>query len=139
MNLDRQTVKYIREQIQQTLDTYFSERKRFKIEVGSATFTDSDVTFKVNLATIGKNGEVKDKSAEDFKRAAFAYGMKPEDLGKSFMSGGVRYTITGLKRGSRRYPILAQRSDGKSYKFPADVVRLHLGYKVANTFSFPRR
>ena len=135
MNLDRQTVKYIREQIQQTLDTYFPERKRFKIEVGNATFTDSEVTFKVNFATIGKNGEVKDKSAEDFKRAAFAYGLKPEDLGKSFVTAGVQYTITGLKRSSRRYPILAKRSDGKQYKFPADMVKLHLDSK----YKSPRR
>ena len=61
--------------------------------------------------------------AQDFKLMATAFGLKADDLGRQFQSRGWVYTITGLKPGAPKFPIIADRIDGKSFKFPASVVK----------------
>jgi hypothetical protein len=72
--------------------------------------------------------EVIDK-AEDLKKDKFesycpVCGLKPEDFGRIFIVGGKQYKIVDVKPNNRKYPVIAQRlSDGKSFKFPVDVVK----------------
>jgi hypothetical protein len=99
------------------------ERHGLKIQTGRATFSAECATFKVEVATIGQSGTVQTKEASAFKQLAQAYGLKAEHLGASFDQGGKTYTITGLKTKAHAYPILAKGQDGKTYKFPVEMVR----------------
>ena len=82
------------------------------------------ITFEA--ATIGETGEIHSREAIDFKELCGLYGLKPEDLGKTFSSyTGEVYKIIGLKSNSRKFPVLVKKlSNGKKYKVPdAMVVR----------------
>ena len=128
--MDRATVKRIRDVLQTALESLDVEPEigqKIGFRVGNASFTDSVVTFKVEAATFGENGEKNSKAAEDFKRCAFLWGLSPDDLGKQAEVNGKLVTIVGCKPRSKKYPILARdEKNGKTYKFSATSVKLGL-------------
>jgi hypothetical protein len=88
----------------------------------------------VEVALVGKDGEAKTKEAESFKLFATAYGLKGEDFGKSFKSNGHTYKICGLKTKSGKYPVLAEREDGRKFKFGAEHIKLVLNNPFFSRF-----
>lgn len=122
MNIDRATVKDLREQIQQVIDSNLKV-EGLSIHVGNATFTPNNVVFKVECSTT-KDGVVMDKDADNFKRCAFLFGLKEEWFGQTFKYGEKTFKIVGLraKRGTK-YPVIAENEAGKRFKFPADFVK----------------
>lgn len=64
-----------------------------------------------------------DTARENFERCAQWFELKPEDYGRAFLCNGTAYTISGIDMGRPKFPISGKRaSDGKGFKFPADVV-----------------
>ncbi len=96
------------------------------LKLGSGTFTPGHATFKLEISTVGESGEVNTKEADDFKRCAHLYGLKPEHLGQTFFQGGREFVVVGCKPRSSSYPILAKNAiNGKTYKLSAkDVARV---------------
>jgi hypothetical protein len=123
--MEKQAVKDLREKIQKVLND--AKIEGFVLKVGNATYGETSAMFKLEASKIGDNDEVQDRSAENFKRMALLYGLNPEDLGKTFTTAQQTYTIVGLNPKSRKFPVIAKRSDGKTFKFPIDVIRLKLG------------
>lgn len=130
MTFDRQTVKDTRNRLQTALDTIAADIG-CQIKVGNASYEPdgSACSFKIECAVIGEDGTAKTREATDFGHYAEQYGLKPEDLGKSFTNHNGTYTIIGCKPRSHKFPILGRRADGKVFKFPAVMVRLGLGGK----------
>jgi hypothetical protein len=129
--IDRELVKNLRGQIQDAIERWWDQGgenlfPKMEFRVGNATFTESNVTFKIEVALVGENGEVKSKEAESFKKFAVVYGLKEEDFGKSFKSNGHTYKICGLKTKSGKYPVIAERDNGRRFKFGAEYVKLML-------------
>lgn len=133
--MNRQKCQRIRERLNEVFATVADDLKKefgIKVSVGGGRYSDSEVgqaTFKLEVAEFGAGGSVETKEMAAFKREAQFYGLKAEDLGKSFVSRGEKFTICGLKPRSRKYPILAKNSRNKTYKFNAGDVRRYLGYK----------
>ena len=127
--IDRIVVRNLRDRIQEVLDKEkqfinMSCAGDYSIHVGNATFTESNITLKVEVSLVGKNGEVKTKDAEYFKTYAILCGLQSEDLGKIFHSNGHAYKIVGLKTNSGKYPVIAEREDGKKFKFGLEYIKL---------------
>jgi hypothetical protein len=124
MKIDRDTVRAIRQQINDALAP-IGKSLGVTVEVeGSATFTASNINFKVVVAKTTKDGVVLTKEAEAWKRLASMYGLDPEALGKTFTYGGKEYKITGLATRRGRFPVQADRvSDGRGFKFPVEAVK----------------
>lgn len=94
---------------------------------GGGRYDSSTFTFKVECSLIGADGEVRSKEAEDFKRFATSYGLKPDHFGKTFKTwDGEEFTICGLNTRARKNPIHAKNRRGKTYVFPANQVVAHL-------------
>ena len=82
------------------------------------------VAFKLQATETDEDGNVITAEAQEFMRCAVAFGLKPEDLGRAFTTSNGTYVVAGLKSRNRKYPVLAtSKSNGKTYKFPADVVK----------------
>ncbi len=105
--------------------------KKLDMEIqvgGSMSFTDTTITVKLvanlpNAAT----GAIESVEAKDFKTNTWKWGLQQTDLGREFTHGGDTFVIIGAKPKSGKFPILANRRDtGKTYKFPADLIRLKL-------------
>ena len=123
-----EVLKQIREEVNALLKP-LEEKFSVKMELGRATYSHNNFTFKLEGSRIGDDGSVVTKEAEAFKMLAKMYGLEAEDLGKTFKTQGKEFTITGLSTKSNKFPIQAKGSDGKSYKFPAESVKLFLGRK----------
>lgn len=120
--MDKQKCKTVSEAIMAALAVIESEHD-VKFSRGSATYGSHDFSIKISATDTGENGEVFDLAAEEFTQYANLVGLKPEDLGKVFRSGGKGFVVAGLKLKNRKMPVLAT-SGGKTYKFTAeDIVR----------------
>jgi hypothetical protein len=126
MSFTRADVRDLREELEAHLAT-FAKEKGMAIKVGSARFLDNNITYKMEVSGQNDQGEIVSKEVEDFGRYCIRYGLKPDDLNKTFVSRGEEFQITGLKPRNHKYPILATRlKDGKQYKFPAEDVRVNV-------------
>jgi len=123
ISIDRPTAKHIATEIETALADV-AQRLGVKITVGGTRFTEQNAKIKIEVATISSDGQVRSEAAENFGVYAYRYGLKPEDMGKTFSWMGNSYEISGCSPRSHKYPILAKRlSDGKTYKFAAKLVR----------------
>jgi hypothetical protein len=121
--LDRRALQILREDLQAALKVV-SDKHGIQIEVGRATFTPKNATFKVEIATVSEDGTANTQEATNFIQFCSLYDLKPEHLGAEFTFRGDRYKVAGLASGrSHKFPILADRiPDGKTFKFPAESV-----------------
>jgi len=123
----------------------FSEiEKRFNIKInvcGGGSFDPTEAgggTFKIEAVPI-VDGTAKPKGQLDFERYADQYGLEPSDFGRTFLSRGREFRISGLVTRRYKMPINAERvSDGKGYMFGADTVCRALG-KTSMQTVIPRR
>lgn len=130
-SFDKPTLNILRAKLAAALKEV-ADSTGLKIEVGSCRFNSNIASFKLEVATVGQNGQVNSREAEAFKREAHFFGLQPTDLGRSFRSGGHTYKITGLKPNSPRFPVLATRMDGKGFKFPSDSVKAFLASSISS-------
>lgn len=120
--LSKDKVRAIRSQLEPFLDV-IGEELNLKLTLCSCTYREV-IMFKLEVAPIDAEGKSRSKMADDFEIHARGYGLKAEDLGRTFTFSGSLHTIEGAKPRSKRYPILCRRKDdGKLYKFPADAIR----------------
>jgi len=97
------------------------------VRKGNGTYDDSTFTFKVECALIGADGGVKSKTAEDFKKYATMYGLKPTDFGRTFKTrDGKEFTICGLNTKASKNTIHAKNVKGATFVFPSEQVKKHL-------------
>ena len=120
--INRNLIEKVRDDIRPFLEP-IGEKHGINLELGRCSYSSGNFTLKLEGSLVGDDGVVLTKEAEDFKKYAHWHGLVPEDLGKSFQSQGVVYTITGLKTRAKKYPITAQASNGGSYKFAAGSVK----------------
>lgn len=120
--MDRKTVRELRPRLEEALEV-LAEETGLVITVGSASYSDIGVTFKVSLTeeVAGSEG-----MPADFQRNARVYGFDPEKLWQmDFGSRGETFTVVGINTRRRKYPISAIRKrDGASFKFPASTIGL---------------
>lgn len=130
-NFDRTNIQALRPPIEDALKN-LATKYGISVKLGNASFSPSSVTFKLELATISADGLVCSKEVQDFKNYASMFGLKPDDLGKTFKDiNGEVYTIVGAKLHSQKYPILVESaSSGKRFKFPERRVQLGLKLQV---------
>ena len=109
-----------------------AEELGVSISLGNARYSAAQATFKFDINTIGEDGEVFDKYAEDFKTYAKLFDLEPEHLGKEFYANRDRYVITGLNMRAKKFPVLAKSlNSGKTYKFAADIVKFRIMQQAA--------
>lgn len=120
--MDKQRANEIRTIAQATLDALGTEIG-MKISIKNGTFDAGQITFKVEFAEIGESGMAETKEVTDFRNYASSYGLKADDLGRQFTMRGESFEVCGLKPRARKMPILAKRTDGRTFKFAADDVK----------------
>ncbi len=121
MQINKVLINQLRQDIESALSDV-CEAHGLDIALGHCRYGKENAQFKLEVAIIGEDGEVRNAEAMAFEQSARRYGLQPEDLGKMFTYQGKRYSIAGLKTNRPKFPILATRADGKSYKFPSDIV-----------------
>ena len=122
---DRPAVRAVMDECEEALKAV-ADRHGLKLVRKSCSYLGNEcpVAFKLQTVVTDVSGEVVTSEAQDFKRCAVLFGLKPEDLGREFVSPqGKRFKICGAKPRNRKYPILAKCvTTGRVYKFPEDQV-----------------
>ncbi len=118
---DRSTCRDVSERIAKALAP-LAQELGVSITPRGGSYGPGHYTLKVEVATIATDGKVRTKQSEDFQTLAKLYGMSPNDLGRTFRSGGKEYTIAGLAPRKRARPIIAS-CGGREYCFAAEDVK----------------
>ena len=71
MMLNRKIVKDLRDKLQATLES-FQDQSDFDVNVGNASYNDTEVTFKVNLRMKGAKTQ-SEKDLENFAELLVVY------------------------------------------------------------------
>jgi len=124
MLLNRKSVKDLRG----VLDNVLKDNQRleqFDVEVGSANFNDTEVTFKINLRMKG----AKSQSEKDLE---FYGNMDNLDLTKVAKLDGKDFSLSGFRRKARTKPYLIQDlKNGGEYIITTDTAKKYFGKEVA--------
>ena len=130
--IDRKALQHLRGVIDSALEE-LSNKQGWGIELKLANGTYNGTTnghYKLSLNLIDDSGAVMTEEAEDFKRYAELYGLKPEWLGEIFTYSSVRqggtpetYKIIGFKARARKRQILTEHIEsGRRVVWPAKNV-----------------
>jgi hypothetical protein len=119
MELTRNVVRNIASDVESALAD-IAAKYNVVIERGGASFTSDNATLKLKISTISADGVINSAEATDFNTYKTVYGVT-KNLGESFYHNGTKYTITGLKPRSKKYPVIATNGS-RSYKFPISTI-----------------
>lgn len=99
-----------------------------KVVVGGARYSDSTVTFKVDLNIVAENGVVHDRYRDEYTQLARIYGLDPEWIDREFTDRtGTKFRISGLNTRKRKFPVIVARvTDGKKFLYNIDTIRFAL-------------
>ena len=107
------------------LDNVLNDNERleqFDVEVGSASFSDTEVTFKLSVKVKGS----KPKEERDLEEYLSVFGTrwdKDRIVNYSAHNNNMDLKLVGYKRANRKYPFILQDVKTlKRYKFPTDWV-----------------
>ena len=127
INLNKQTVRELRDQLQAVLDKnapmQSSMLADLDIQIGNASFMDTEVTFKLSVKVKGS----KPKDERDLEDYLSIFGTrldKDRIVNYSAHNNNMDLKLVGYKRANRKYPFILQDVKTlKRYKFPTDWVK----------------
>ena len=127
--MDRATAKELHDDMMAALQPV-AEKHGMEIVKAGGNISPTVFLAKFEVCEVSNDGVAQTRERTDFAEHANSFGLKPGDLGRTFISNGIRYTIVGLKPGRSKYPIIGETATGKRYKFSADKVAAALAVKV---------
>ena len=127
INMNKQTVRELRDQLQVILDKHAPMQSSMladlDIQIGNASFVDTEVTFKLSVKVKGS----KPKEERDLDHYLSVFGTrwdKDRIVNYSAHNNNMDLKLVGYKRANRKYPFILQDVKTlKRYKFPTDWVK----------------
>ena len=134
INLNKQTVRELRDQLQTVLDKYAPMQSSMladlDIQIGNASFVDTEVTFKLSVKVKGS----KPKEERDLEEYLSVFGTrwdKDRIVNYSAHNNNMDLKLVGYKRANRKYPFILQDVKTlKRYKFPTDWVNANFSIEA---------
>ena len=129
INLNKQTVRELRDQLQTVLDKnapmQSSMLADLDIQIGNASFVDTEVTFKLSVKVKGSKPK-EERDLEEYMSVMSRWGDnwdKDRIVNYSAHNNNMDLKLVGYKRANRKYPFILQDVKTlKRYKFPTDWV-----------------
>ena len=124
--LNTRIVKELRDTLQRCLDHKLSEiaswvDNGYDVTVGNASFSDDEVTFKLNL-------KIKGDKSQSQKDLEIYGGMDNLDLTKIAKLDGKDFSLSGFRRKARTKPYLIQDlKNGGEYIITTEVAKKYFG------------
>lgn len=126
INLNKQTVRELRDQLQAVLDKHAPMQSSMladlDIQIGNASFVDTEVTFKLSVKVKGSKPK-EERDLEDYLSMFGTRWDKDRIVNYSAHNNNMDLKLVGYKRANRKYPFILQDVKTlKRYKFPTDWV-----------------
>jgi hypothetical protein len=117
MQINKEVVKNLRTEIQDMFDNRLDHWDDLVAHVGNASFSDTEVTFKLSVKVKGS----KPKEERDLEDYLNFYAELDKDRIVKYREMDLK--LVGYKRANRKYPFIVQDVKTlKRYKFPTDWV-----------------
>ena len=134
INMNKQTVRELRDQLQVILDKHAPMQSSMladlDIQIGNASFVDTEVTFKLSVKVKGS----KPKEERDLEEYLSVFGTrwdKDRIVNYSAHNNNMDLKLVGYKRANRKYPFILQDVKTlKRYKFPTDWVNANFSIEA---------
>lgn len=117
---DRATILNLQQRILETLAP-LGEELGIQITGGDSRFSASQASVAFSLALTPRDGLTAEQ--REFNQLAPAFGLTAEHYHHPLTRGGTRYRLIGFKPRNRKYPIIAENSEGTRYKLPLDAIQ----------------
>ena len=126
INLNKQTVRELRDQLQTVLDKHAPMQSSMladlDIQIGNASFVDTEVTFKLSVKVKGSKPK-EERDLDDYLSMFGTRWDKDRIVNYSAHNNNMDLKLVGYKRANRKYPFILQDVKTlKRYKFPTDWV-----------------
>ena len=126
INMNKQTVRELRDQLQVILDKHAPMQSSMladlDIQIGNASFMDTEVTFKLSVKVKGSKPK-EERDLEDYLSMFGTRWDKDRIVNYSAHNNNMDLKLVGYKRANRKYPFILQDVKTlKRYKFPTDWV-----------------
>jgi len=119
-SITRSTCTELREQLIKSINL---TNKNLAKQIGAMRYSENKITVKIEFNLIDENGIAFSQVKVDLERYAKLDGLT-DALGKTWVSNGQHFILTGYKVRSRKYPYVAKCvENGKSYKFTKNTVK----------------
>ena len=127
INMNKQTVRELRDQLQVVLDKHAPMQSSMladlDIQIGNASFVDTEVTFKLSVKVKGSKPK-EERDLEDYLSVFGTRWDKDRIVNYSAHNNNMDLKLVGYKRANRKYPFILQDVKTlKRYKFPMDWVK----------------
>lgn len=121
MNLTREQVRELTDDLREVLEKHFVGKHNLKITGIKGTYSQN--TFEPKISMISAN--IEDQRAE-FDKKALWFGLEGK-YGAQFTYEGDVYRIIGINERAKKMPIKTIRlKDGINFKFSAELVRRNI-------------
>ena len=132
--LNSDAMQLIRSQVEMALERIGNDLG-VSLTLGRGSYAPRQGTgrFTMDVSSAAQDGSIVTKEGKLLDQFAVALGLPMDVRGKTFMQKGHLFTITGYAPRSTRFPILADRADGKVFKFPISSVKLHLNVPIKSS------
>ena len=123
MQINKPIVQNIRGKLQNLLEENVGSHmlEDYDVHVGNASFTDTEVTFKLSVKVKGSKPK-DEKDLEEYISMISKWGTNL-DKDRVVNYRGMDLKLVGYKRANRKYPFILQDVKTlKRYKFPTDWV-----------------
>ena len=127
MQLNKDIIREIRSRLQDLIDenTGLHMLDNFEIHVGNASFSETEVTFKLRVKVRGS------KPKEELELEQYLSYNSKLDNEKIVQYKGMDLKLVGFKPINRKYPFILQDVKTlKRYKFPTDWVYSQMSKEV---------
>ena len=103
-----------------------------EIKPAGGRYTDSNFTFKLQIAVVDTNGTAITKEREALQFLAPQYGITDKQLAKPFQFPHDRHTykLVGVNVRAYKRPMIVERDDGKEFIYPEDDVLRAMGART---------
>ena len=126
INMNKQTVRELRDQLQVILDKHAPMQSSMladlDIQIGNASFVDTELPFKLSVQVKGSKPK-EERDLEDYLCMFGTRWDKDRIVNYSAHNNNMDLKLVGYKRANRKYPFILQDVKTlKRYKFPTDWV-----------------
>jgi len=133
MQINKQVVKNLRTEIQDMFDNRLDHWDDLVAHVGNASFSDTEVTFKLSVKVKGSKPK-EERDLEDYLSVFGTRWDKDRIVNYSAHNNNMDLKLVGYKRANRKYPFILQDVKTlKRYKFPTDWV--HANFSIEDMAS----
>ncbi len=129
----RDNVRDMRGRMQAALDTLKDLGVSF--DLGNISYGDVEFHLTVTVrcgagAAMSAKERKLEEARRDWETYAKLFKLDPSWLGRTFETRGETFTIVGVKPLAEKFPVLAEKKDGRLFKFSAETIIMKLGGKL---------